>query len=441
MKLNRRDFVKSSAFATLFAAGGCATDGGIPNIVEVPVGTPPPSGRLNLAIVGCGAMGVSNLRQLWKDPRVRFVAACDPIKESRFHGYDAKTLLGRDPVKRLIDAKYQTSATKSVADWREVIADPDVDAVLVSTGDYWHALISAEAMKAGKHVYCQKPLTLGVNEGKVLRTIAAKTGRIFQVGSQQRSDGRFRLAAELVRNHALGDCKSCTIGLCYAHNDSLKNGYTRDCTPQGIPPWLGDKAMWDLYLGPVRHWENDAYIPAIHAPVCWRWNSRTGNGSLADWGAHHIDILQWALGLDATGGPIAIENVKTDLRDPVRCNRYLDQEVHYSFECMRTVSGHMSATSRRSDETGFAFMAQRETSLSRAANLKCQTRSRTSRRTICEDATSGCTATRRRMARTSSTSSTRSSRAVRARARSKSAIAARPSAIWRTLRRTQAVRQ
>ena len=333
MNVNRRDFVKTSALASLFAAGGCATrNESVPDVVEAPEAGPPPSGRLNMAIIGCGPMGVSNMRQLWKDPRVRFVSACDPIKESRFHGYDAKTLLGRDPVKRMIDKRYGTTATKSVADWREVLADPDVDAVLVSTGDYWHALISAEAMKAGKHVYCQKPLTLGVNEGKVLRAIAQKTGVIFQVGSQQRSEWRFRFAAELIRNRALGDCTSCTIGLCYAHNDGLASGYTRDCAPQGIPAWLGDKAMWDLYLGPVQHWENDAYIPAIHAPVCWRWNSRTGNGSIADWGAHHFDILQWALGQDTSGGPVAIENVKTDIRDPEKCNRYLDQAVHYSFD-------------------------------------------------------------------------------------------------------------
>lgn len=141
-----------------------------------------------MAIIGCGPMGVGNMNGLWWDPRVRFVAACDPIRESNYHGYNAKTLLGRDPIKRMIDKKYGTTATKSVADWREVIADPDMDAVLVSTGDYWHSLISAEAMKAGKHIYCQKPLTLGVNEGKALRKIANKAGVTFQVGSQQRSE-------------------------------------------------------------------------------------------------------------------------------------------------------------------------------------------------------------------------------------------------------------
>jgi len=332
MSLTRRDFMLAAA-ATAAAARAASTAEAAPKDAPTFADVPPPSGRLNMAIIGCGPMGVGNMRALMKDPRVRFVAACDPIRASDFHGYNAKTLLGRDPVKKIIDAQYKTHETKSVVDWREVIADPNVDAVLISTGDYWHALIAAEAMKAGKHVYCQKPLTLGVGEGKVLREVARKTHAILQVGSQQRSEWRFRFAAEIVRNGLLGACRSCTIGLCYAHNDGRKNGYSRDVTPQKIPSWLGgDKALWDLYLGPAEHWEDDAYIPAIHAPVCWRWNSRTGNGSIADWGAHQLDILQWALGLDACGGPVAIENVKTDIRDPAQANRYLDQATHYSFD-------------------------------------------------------------------------------------------------------------
>ena len=330
MNLNRREFFgMSAAAAGCGLLGGCATRG----VVEAYHDTPPPSGRLNMAIIGCGPMGSWNMENLMKDPRVRFVAACDPIKESSYHGYNAKTLLGREPVKRMIDAKYRTTATRSVVDWREVIADPGVDAVLVSTGDYWHALIAAEAMKAGKHVYCQKPLTLQIGEGKVLREIAKKTGVVFQVGSQQRSEWRFRTAAEIIRNGMLAGCKSCTIGQCYAHNDGLAQNYPRECKPAGIPAWLGgDKALWDLYLGPTEHWENDAYIASIHSPVCWRWNSRTGNGSIADWGAHHFDILQWALGQDEKGGPVAIENVKTDMHDPKVTNRYLDQASHYEFD-------------------------------------------------------------------------------------------------------------
>ena len=321
MRNTRREFLGLSA-----AAVGC----GLFNIGCA--GARRPSNTLNLAVLGCGPMGLYNANKFLEDPRVRVTHVCDPILESSFHGYNAKTRLGRKVFKEKIDAHYRTNATKSVADYREVIDDPSVDAVLISTGDYWHAIMGAEAMRAGKHVYCQKPMTLGISEGWAMIEAQKRCGVTFQVGSQQRSMKEFREAAEIVRNGVLGECRSCTIGLCYAHNDGVSSGYTRDCTPGGIPDWLNPKSeMWKLYLGPAEHWEDDAYIPAIHAPVCWRWNSRTGNGSIADWGAHHFDILQWALGMERSG-PVAIENVRTDLFDPKVTNRYLDQASTYSFD-------------------------------------------------------------------------------------------------------------
>lgn len=323
MKLSRRTFLETGALAAL--CGGCGTFG-------TGSGRIPPSGRMNLAVLGCGPMGGGNMAAFLKDPRVRVTHVCDPIAETKRHGYNAKTPHGRDVFKRRVDARYGTTSTKSVADFREVLDDPTVDAVLISTGDYWHAPMGVAAMKAGKHVFCQKPMTLGISEGWAMIDAAKKSGVTFQVGSQQRSTAEFRQAAEIIRNGLLGACRRCTIGLCYAHNDALKQNYTRDCTPSPVPACFDPREeMWNLYQGPARHWENNAYIPAIHDPICWRWNSRMGNGSIADWGAHHFDILQWALGTDATG-PVAIENVKTDMHDPAVTNRYLDQAKTYRFD-------------------------------------------------------------------------------------------------------------
>ena len=319
--MNRRDFLKASAAAAgygLFNVG-CT-------------GVRRPSDRLNLAVIGCGPMSAGNMGAFLRDPRVRVVAVCAPIAETKRHGYDGKTPHGRDVFKRRVDAFYKTTATKSVADYREVLDDPTVDAVQITTGDYWHAVMGVEAMRAGKHVYCQKPMTLGISEGWAMIEAAKRSGVTFQVGSQQRSMPEFREAAELVRNGYLGKCTSCTIGLCYAHNDAEKQTYTRDCTPHPVPACFSPKdTMWQLYQGPAEHWEGNAFIPAIHEPICWRWNSRTGNGSIADWGAHHFDILQWALGRELSG-PVAIENVKTDIFDPAVCNRYLDQAKKYEFD-------------------------------------------------------------------------------------------------------------
>ena len=322
----RREFLGTSALAAICA--GC----GSCNIGATGGRRPAPSETLNLAIIGCGPMGSGNMSAFMKDRRIRVTHVCDPIAESSYHGYDAKTLLGRDVFKRRVDRFYKTTSTKSVADFREVLADPSVDAVQITTGDYWHAIIGVEAMLAGKHVYCQKPMTLGISEGWAMIAAAKASGVTFQVGSQQRSASEFRQAAEIIRNGLLGECRSCTIGLCYAHNDGCKQNYTRDCMPSPIPKWFKpEETMWNLYQGPARHWENNSYIPAIHAPVCWRWNSRTGNGSIADWGAHHFDILQWALGTELSG-PRAIENVKTDILDPAVVNRYLDQAKTYQFD-------------------------------------------------------------------------------------------------------------
>ena len=324
--MNRKEFIGAGVLSAICA--GCRS---------FYIGTargrcPAPSDTLNLAIIGCGPMGNGNMKAFMRDPRVRVTHVCDPIAESSCHGYDAKTPHGRDVFKRRVDEFYKTSSTRSVADFREVIGDPSVDAVQISTGDYWHAPIGVAAMRAGKHVYCQKPMTLGISEGWAMIEAAKEHDITFQVGSQQRSASEFRIASEIVRNGLFGECRSCTIGLCYAHNDGCKQNYTRDCTPSAVPDWFNPKSeMWNLYQGPVEHWENNVYIPSIHAPVCWRWNSRMGNGSIADWGAHHFDILQWALGMEQSG-PVAIENVKTDMFDPTVTNRYLDQAKTYQFD-------------------------------------------------------------------------------------------------------------
>ena len=189
----RRSFLKSALLAAPFI-GGCATSGGY-----AAPRRPPASGRLNLAVVGCGTMGAGNMEAFLADPRVRVAAVCDPVLAATTYGYDGKHPGGRRPFKETVDRRYGNSDCRMVADWREVVVDPAIDAVQVSTSDHWHALVAVAAMKAGKHVYCQKPMTLGVSEGQVMVDVARRSGVVFQVGSQQRSGAEFREAAELVR--------------------------------------------------------------------------------------------------------------------------------------------------------------------------------------------------------------------------------------------------
>ena len=197
--MNRKEFIGMGALAAI--CGGCGSF----NIGTARGRRPAPSDTLTLAVIGCGPMGGWNLTPFLRDPRVRVTHVCDPIAETSRHGYNAKTPYGRDVFKRKVDKAYGTAATKSVADFREVIADPSVDAVLITTGDYWHAAIGVAAMKAGKHVYCQKPMTLGISEGWAMIAAAKEHGVTFQVGSQQRSAKEFREAAEIIRNGLLGE--------------------------------------------------------------------------------------------------------------------------------------------------------------------------------------------------------------------------------------------
>ncbi len=283
-------------------------------------GNLPPSGRIDVALIGCGTMGIANMNEIMKDGRVRVTRTCDPVADSPAYGYDPdwskKFRGGRIPCMETVNAFYKGDVCRAVADWREVVADPSIDAVLIATTDHWHAIIAIAAMKAGKHVFCQKPLTMSIAEGRRMCQVADETGVVFQVGSQQRSAAEFREAAELVANGYLGECRSCTIGLCPPHNDSHGNGFPRDARPRReLPDWWKLSAEeWDMWQGPAPHWEGNAFVPGIHGPMVWRWNDRTGNGCLPDWGAHHLDILQWALGTER-GGPVAIENVTSDLAE------------------------------------------------------------------------------------------------------------------------------
>lgn len=325
MKVTRRSFLKTSAVAAPFLlGGGCRMGCGTGGLTACR--RPSALSRVNLAVIGCGTMGVGNMSVFLQDPRVQVTTVCDPVLRAPFYGYQAELTLGRGPAKEQVDAFYKTKDCRAVADFREVIADPSVDAVLIATPDHWHAYQSIAAMKAGKHVYCQKPMSLGISEGQEMVRVAKASGVTFQVGSQQRSASEFRVAAQWVASGYLGDCRRCDIGL-PGKNKGLWRHRT-DRTPQRAPDYFTPSGMWDLWQGPAAHWENDAYIPGIHDPMMWRFNSRTGGGQITDWGAHHFDILQWALGMDKSG-PVAIENMQSDLD---RSDRVFDWPANFSFE-------------------------------------------------------------------------------------------------------------
>ncbi len=314
--ITRRAFIGAAASAS-FLIGGCRLGRAAPR-------RPKPSERVTVGIIGCGTQAYTNVPMFLGDSRAQVVVVCDPVLRGEGYSYDGKHPGGRAVFKEKVDAHYGDQGCRMTADWREVVDDPSIDAVVVITPDHWHAAIAIAAMKAGKHVYCQKPMTLGISEGKEMVKVARETGVTFQVGSQHRGDSSFRAAGEIVANGLLGEVKEADVGLPGANGGMWGHGRDTSLHPR---PAHFTREGWDMWLGPSLHWPDDAFIPAIHEPMCWRWNSRTGGGMITDWGAHWIDILQWTIGMERSG-PVSVENMKTDLGDdPV-----LDWAAHYSFD-------------------------------------------------------------------------------------------------------------
>lgn len=181
-------------------------------------------------------------------------------------------------------------------DYRKLLDRKDIDAVVISTPDHWHALTTIHACQAGKDVYCEKPLSLTIVEGRKMVEAARAHGRIVQTGSQQRSDDRFRLACELVRNGRLGKLERVMVGL-------PGSNFGGPPVPDSDPPAELDYDMW---LGPAP--QRPYNVKRVHYNFRFFWDY--SGGQMTNFGAHHIDIAQWGLGMDESG-PVAVEGTAT----------------------------------------------------------------------------------------------------------------------------------
>lgn len=225
----------------------------------------------HIGLVGCGGMGRGDAKNAARFGNI--VAVCDV--DSKHAGEAAGMFKG----------------AKIFSDFRKLIEQKDIDVVITATPDHWHTLVNLAAVKAGKDVYSEKPLTLTIDEGKRLVAAVRASGRILQTGSQQRSDARFRLACELVRNGRLGTLAQITTIL----PAGLNQGPLKTAK---VPAELD----WDFWQGPApRH----DYLPERCHLYFRYWLDYSG-GTITDWGAHHNDISLWAMGLDR-GGPKTIE--------------------------------------------------------------------------------------------------------------------------------------
>ena len=282
-KRTRRQFLKGTAAAALAA----------PHVITSMAlgarGAAAASERIAVGFIGTGGHGVGrNLRMFLGQPDAQAVALCD---------VDSRNLKrAHDLVRTHYAARKRSAGSKgcqTTGDWREVIARDDVDAVMISTPDHWHCLMSVKAMEAGKDAICEKP-TYNIHEGRVLADTAKRYCAVFQTATEDRSIAIYHRMAELVRNKRIGELKRIHLTLPSAP------GGPGDPTPKPVPDGLD----WEMWLG-----------PAPWAPYCpgrvhfnFRYVSDTGAGILADWGCHQLDTVQWANDTERTG-PIEVEGV------------------------------------------------------------------------------------------------------------------------------------
>ena len=259
--LSRRTFIASTL------AGGSVLGTSLPGVFlspETAAGQEKPPQKVER--IGIGAIGlryqgsvIANKAQLYGD----IVAVCDVDRNVRDQ---AKAAFGSTP--------------HSSEDYRELLARKDVDVVTIGSPDHWHTKMVIDACRAGKDVYCEKPLTLTIDEGKLLTRVVKETGRVVQVGSWQRSDDRFRLAVEMVRSGRIGKLQKVDVVL-------GKNVTSGSLVPRNPPAHLN----WNLWQGQT---PDVPYIEA-RSHYTFRWWYEYSGGQMTDWGAHHIDIAQWAI--------------------------------------------------------------------------------------------------------------------------------------------------
>ncbi len=295
--LTRRGFVGTTAKAITgfliiprFVMGG-KSQAGVPYMA--------PSDLINLGFIGVGKQGRGLTRSFLNTGQTRILAISEV--------YEGKALRTIDTIKETYKMNSSLGAYATIPvynDFRELLTRKDVDAVVIATPDHWHASMAVKAAAAGKDIYCEKPLSLKVKEGRAMVNAARKYDRVFQTGSMQRSWPEFRQAVELIRNGHIGEIKSIKVNV-----GPPPVAYNLQAEP--VPAGLD----WDKWLGPNEAVDfNSELAPPLTKDVFPNWRNfrEFGGGMVTDWGAHMFDIVQWALGMDDSG---PVEVIAPDGKD------------------------------------------------------------------------------------------------------------------------------
>lgn len=293
-KQTRREFLNNTAKASIALA--------VPYIVPSSVfGKNAPSNRINVASIGCGRIAVSHdMTEIARYKGARIIAVCD-LDRNRA---DFAPQAVRDNYKKASAVNGGLTGDwdiKVYYDYKEMLANKDIDAVHISLPDHHHAIVGVHAVNAGKHVYLQKPASLTIEEGRILSNAVKKNGRILQMGSQQRSVDpwpQFKKACELVRNGRIGQIKTVEVGL---PGDPGGGSTAKMPVPKNLnyDAWLG--ATPEIYYTEERVHSQDASMKGITSRPGWLRCEQFGAGMITGWGAHHIDTAHWGMDTEYSG--------------------------------------------------------------------------------------------------------------------------------------------
>jgi predicted dehydrogenase len=293
-QMSRRDFLRRAGAVAAFSI--------VPARL---LGQFAPSNRINVAMIGCGNQSAIDTRAFLVEPDTQVVALCDVNRAGR--GYKTEEqYLGREPLRKVVEQHYadrnKTGTFRGCDiynDFREVLARRDVDAVAIVVPDHWHATMTIMAARAGKDIYCEKPLSLTVSEGRAMVNAVRQHGVVLQTGTHHRSVGRTRHMCEVVRNGRIGEVRRITTYV----GGWNKAGPTGAWEPTPVP----DGFDYDFWLGPAP-WE------PYHKDRCFynfRFILDYSGGQVTNLGAHCLDLAQWAIGMDRSG-PVEIADAGSE---------------------------------------------------------------------------------------------------------------------------------
>jgi len=317
---DRRNFLKSTVKGAVFTS---LAIGGFPTIVPASVfGKNAPSNKINIGQIGCGRIARGHdLKETFKYDVARIMAIADVDKNRLKTG------------KQLIEGWYDKKMgkpgyidVKTYDDYHSLLANKDIDAVIISTPDHWHAQPAIEAALAGKHIYLQKPTSLTIEEGRQMSDMVRKSGVVFQLGSQQRSINpwpQFKKACELVRNGRIGKLQQVHVGL---PSDPAGGNTAEMPIPENLnyDMWLGS-TPYIYYTEERVHSQND-----VDSRPGWLRSEQFGAGMITGWGVHHIDIAHWGMDTEYTG-PIEIEATAADFPKKGLWSVHGDYEVQAKY--------------------------------------------------------------------------------------------------------------